>query len=122
MTYTLEQLDRLCAEKILGLEIRHTPSPVESVYSSGICVGAVGSPSHRRYSPTRDISQAFDLLERLVEQDFVFNIDYLGKKYDESTRYEVWVCPSPLDCQFVNGRDLSSTIVRACLRAKGIEC
>lgn len=105
---TLDELDRLAAEKLMGF--------TEDEWHTHPC----GCPTD--WQPTRNISQAWELLEKMREQGWFSSTTELsldkGKpnwcwgliyKKDGSTRYAEGRGPAP------------EAIVRACLKAKGIE-
>ena len=115
---TLEELDKLAAEKILGwsyesflpvADMREDRSkPCELWYPPNSKISA-SLPS-----PTRNISQAFECLEKLTEDRWLFTI-YDGAQHKSCVVYKY------SKSFHAYGDTASEAIVRACLRARGIE-
>lgn len=104
---TLDEMDRLCAEKIMGWDSVRT--------EIGIFLSAGGI----RWKPTRNIAQAWEVLEKV---DLTFNI---SKDKDHSKApWIVWF--DEFVDKFGINRDATAdtaplAIVKACLKAKGVE-
>lgn len=108
---TNDELDRLAAEKVMGWNISKMPSwgndgPIILEFEGR------GDPS-KFWKPTSDITQAWQCLEKLNPEFLnIMKTEYGGKKL-----YLVEVSEKE------RGRSeiISEAIVRACLKAKGIE-
>lgn len=97
---TLDELDRLAAEKIMLFE------DIEGLYSFRHLLML---PYRTTWEPTRNIAQAWECLEKL---GMLFRIDALH--YDKRFRCELF--PSHI---YANDETAPLAIVKACLKAVG---
>lgn len=105
---TLDELDRLAAEKIMGWIM-----DLGSAYAKD----SDGNPAqemHEIWQPTRNIAQAWECLEKLKR---------LGPAVSYSCDTSDWECQfrySDLEINDWESRSAPEAIVRACLKAKGV--
>jgi hypothetical protein len=113
-TKELDRLDELCAEGIMGCKI------VEYVLGGEHWESPNSRLSHvKHWQPTRNISQAFEVLGKL-------NIHRCRIEFENNNK--LWGCNLEFNIQegwcFSNFFDRADTaplaIVRACLKAKGL--
>lgn len=117
----LDDLDKICAEKILGWSLI-TPNDSRLPLYYKDFDGEW--PQVGQYQPTRNIAQAWDLAEKF---------DFFNLWYDKTNTLLHEAFGGKWECTVVPHRDLNDkrmyeyadtaplAIVRACLRAKGIE-
>lgn len=105
---TLDELDKLAAEKVMGWEINEHPKNAYPAYW--------GRDTSARWitdwQPTRNISQAWECLEKFKE----FRIDQ--EEGPEFMNVIIWFNG---DMHYGYGDGIPEAIVRACLAAKGVE-
>lgn len=112
---TLDELDKLAAEKVIGWEINEHPKNAYPAYW--------GRDTSARWltdwQPTRNISQAFECLEKLNPKYF----DISKTEYAGSPMYVVSLAGTEVGSYDTKAtdKDIAICIVRACLRAKGVE-
>lgn len=90
------ELDRFLAEKVIGWEYQPSSfggEPMSGYYKNDTSVIMYET----QWSPTTDISQAFQVVEQMRENDFWFSMVYK-------------------DCAFVGSRDPGYYVVFRCVR------
>lgn len=107
---SLDELDRLAADKVMGWHqamfsfSSHDPFPVWHDESNKF----VSKPEY--WQPTRNIAQAYELLEKFEKFTVMkFELPHIGK-------YRAQVN----DDLLTSGETAAEAIVKACLKAKGI--
>lgn len=118
---TLDELDRLAAEKVMGWEstcYHWREGTKVKYYKTGHSY-----KDKKAWQPTRNIAQAWECLEKL-KPDRIFiegkdkkscNIS-LGGIFSQTYGYECGIGFGSKDCD-----SATEAIVRACLKAKGVE-
>lgn len=108
MTAELDRLDKLAAEKVMGW----IWDPAHDCYLDGLSIKATGAESdENHWQPTRNIAQAWECLEKLDEIGWNVSFGYSGYKAVIMT--DNWIEES--------AETAPLAIVRACLKAKGVE-
>ena len=97
---TLDELDRLAAEKVMdnyGLLLR----------------------SDKIWQPTRNIAQAWECLESCIQSELGKPNVWLRESGTWTCRFMAW--NTLQDLAEADGQSAPEAIVRACLKAKGVE-
>lgn len=115
MSRTLDELDRLAAEKIMGWTYTETFNLAGVEVGPGII--EKNNPAYC-WQPTRNIAQAWELLEKFPAMQFFM------RNPGVSPRFECILYRHPEENSvFINEAETASlAIVKACLKAKGISC
>lgn len=104
----LDELDRLAAEKVMGW----VPTNVHDFYKEK--EGDTKFVNRDYWNPTRNISQAFECIEEMADERWLVTL-YAGAQDKSAVIYRY-------DHSFHEyGNTLPEAIVRACLKAKGID-
>lgn len=118
--YTLDELDRLAAEKIMGWELRY------QVWFRATCGNEIDIKrdflmSHNQWQPTKNIAQAWQCLEKLREDGWFSSCTELT--HDSGEPDWMWGLIHIKDgiTRFTGRGPAPLAIVTACLKAKGIE-
>lgn len=110
---TNEELDRLAAEKIMEIEGKYRGDGDWVTYDEKTNYTTV-----TRYQPTRNIAQAFELLEKL---DKNFAVTKLGEPQGEKKYNAKVFVRTEKAVNYSNSDSAPLAIVLACLRSLGLE-
>lgn len=112
---TLDELDRLCALKVMGWrEYPGIPTKWEQPHNP--LNGSYRQMDKDLWQPTRNISQAFELIEHSKMWDISFKLE---RCFDDENYYNCSLLPM-VDAN-VNAETASLAITKACLKAVGVE-
>lgn len=121
----LDNLDKLCAIHVMGFKTEHPPAALHPtlnptyLWAHGVCVGVTGHQhSHRHWSPTRNIAQAWECLEQFGKE-WIVTIEgpWTDGSWDVSLLYEGEYTKN----YHRQADDAPLAIVLACLKAKGVK-
>lgn len=120
---TLDELDRLAAEKVMGwklIEVNAGVVGVEEFWEADD-----GKEIHvLQWQPTTNIAQAWECLEKMKEYVSMIEVEYYKMKNNKDD----WRCvinipngkPHGIDSHICLASNAAEAIVKACLKAKGV--
>lgn len=110
---TLDELDRLAAEKVMGM-VWSSIKINASIFEGWSEPGREYQRLHTPWQPTRNIEQAWECLEKLSAEGWKATI-YDGDQAKSCVVFKY------ADSFHEYGKLAPEAIVRACLKAKGVE-
>lgn len=118
---TNEELNRLCATEIMGWCLEGG-AWVEVIRSTIMIGGSIFKVYEHEWSPTKNIAQAWQLLEKLDRRYFVRkNIGYFYNGTIYKNLYNVGIARESNRGDEITGEETAPlAITKACLKAKGV--